>query len=69
MVRNNTKKKNSETTNEGITMGDVAVDGNNADETIDSKMSLFEQICYGISSVGKFIYQNSYIFTNILMMV
>ncbi|XP_055851574.1 piezo-type mechanosensitive ion channel component isoform X3 [Episyrphus balteatus] len=30
--------------------------------------SLFDQICYGIVSVGGFIYQNSYIFTNILMM-
>ncbi|XP_055921322.1 piezo-type mechanosensitive ion channel component isoform X4 [Eupeodes corollae] len=34
----------------------------------ENSPSLFDQICYGIVSVGGFIYQNSYIFTNILMM-
>lgn len=33
------------------------------------KSGICDQIWYGITGIGGFIYQNSYIFTNVLMMV
>lgn len=38
-------------------------------EQENTTTSILDQISYGFVSVGGFIYQNSYIFTNILMMV
>jgi len=38
-------------------------------EQENNTTSILDQISYGFVSVGGFIYQNSYIFTNILMMV
>lgn len=39
----------------------------NADESMNA--TLCDQVIYGFVGIGNFIYQNSYIFTNILMMV
>lgn len=36
---------------------------------LENSTTILDQISYGFVSVGGFIYQNSYIFTNILMMV
>lgn len=36
---------------------------------VEYKSGICDQVWYGITGIGGFIYQNSYIFTNVLMMV
>ncbi|KAL5279172.1 hypothetical protein ACFFRR_003664 [Megaselia abdita] len=46
----------------------IQMDSLDTNQNEETTSSFFDQICYGIISVAGFIYQNSYIFTNILMM-
>lgn len=48
---------------------DIQLDVLQLQEQENGTTSILDQISYGFVSVGGFIYQNSYIFTNILMMV
>lgn len=46
-----------------------SIDTNRTNREDEYKSGILDQIAYGITGVGGFIYQNSYIFTNVLMMV
>lgn len=46
-----------------------SMDSNRVNREEEYKSGILDQIAYGITGVGGFIYQNSYIFTNVLMMV
>lgn len=41
----------------------------NRSTDVEYKTGICDQMWYGITGIGGFIYQNSYIFTNVLMMV
>lgn len=72
LVRHNTRKQRaSHTESIGVAAGTSTTDIplNSLEERQDEDSGIFDQVSYGIISVGGFIYQNSYIFTNILMMV
>ncbi|XP_036328319.1 piezo-type mechanosensitive ion channel component isoform X2 [Rhagoletis pomonella] len=52
-----------------ITSDEIALETQTSTQSVDIfTNTICDQICYGFISIGQFIYQNSYIFTNISMM-
>ncbi|XP_065355463.1 piezo-type mechanosensitive ion channel component [Calliphora vicina] len=79
LMRSATRKSATTTTdnNSGITPqqqqqpnNDIPLSSMDANQSADVeyKSGICDQIWYGITGIGGFIYQNSYIFTNVLMM-
>ncbi|XP_013104296.2 piezo-type mechanosensitive ion channel component isoform X3 [Stomoxys calcitrans] len=76
LMRATTRKPANDTNSSGAVMAQAAsndiplssmeTNRNNREE--EYKSGILDQIAYGITGVGGFIYQNSYIFTNVLMM-
>ena len=52
-----------------VTSDEAAMDLQDSSSPDVFTNTICDQICYGFISIGQFIYQNSYIFTNISMMV